>query len=401
MRLRNKKGQVSIIIMMICSSMVLMMVIFIGLVKDMAVDQSVESLGRLWASSMLGEYDLNLFERYGLLGFYGSPEEVDEKLDNLISYSFDEKSYIDYGGLRSSMAGYELNSEEIFISQLRKATYTEAVSNFGKKGERDYDYPEAISDKAIINRRILDSLPSSKGTDDSLLDYLGNYLSGISNIGDVVDVWSNAYIQSYYIKSHFGHALNIRDDAYLEYEMEYILCGKKRDRDNFYGTRNRIIALREVLNFAYINANPRMYEETLLAAEIIAPGPAALAVQQALIAAWAFAESVNDYRLLIHGIPVPYIKDEASWAVKLESVIEYSGEGYIDPGAGRGEYYDDYIFSMTFLLGESTRVRRTMDLIEIDMKKNCYKDFSLADYYAGVEYEIVVNGKKHSFRDGY
>ena len=401
MYLRSKKGQVTVLIMMICSSIILMMSIFIDLVKDKAVDHSVEAAGRLWASSMLGEYDLNLYERYELLGIYGSPEEIDSKLDVLASYSLEGKRYIDYGGIKSCLAGYELGSIEVFASQLRKATYTEALSNFSVKGDRDYDYPDSVSNRAILNGRIIGSLPSSKGTSDGFLDNLGSYLSGLRNIKDVVEFGSNAYIQAYYIKTHFGHALRVRKDSYLEYEMEYILCGKKNDRDNFYGTRNRIIALREALNFAYINTNERMAEEALLAAELIAPGPGAIAVQQALLATWAFAESVNDYRLLLHGYPVPYVKDEASWAVKLESIIEYSGEGYINTGENRGEYYDDYLFVMAFLLGENTRLLRIMDLIEIDMKKNCYKDFSLGDYYSGIEYEIEVNGKVHRFRDSY
>ena len=401
MHLRSKKGQVTVLVMMICSSIVLMMGLFIGLLRDKAAYHSTEALGRLWASSMLGEYDLNLYERYGLIGFYGSPEDIDGKLNMLASYSFEDKGFIDYGGIRCSLAGYELSNIEVFTSQLRKAAYTDAIASFINKRDGDYDSPESISGKEITNGKIIGSLPSSQGTDDSLLDSLGNYLSGIRNIRDVVDVGSNAYIQSFYAKKHFGHALRVREDSYLEYEMEYILCGKKNDRANFYGTRNRIIALREALNFAYINTNQRMAEEALMAAELVAPGPGAIPVQQAILAAWAFAESVNDYRLLIHGHPVPYIKDESTWAIKIESVIGNTEKGYIYTGEERGEYYDDYLFVMTFLLGENTRVLRIMDLIEIDMKKNCYKDFNLDDYYSGLEYEIEVNGKIHRFRDSY
>ncbi len=406
MYLRSKKGQVTVLIMMICSSMVLMMSIFITVVGSKAVDASVESLGRLWASSLLGEYDLNLYERYGLLGYYGVPEEIDAKLDYLASYSFDGKGYISYEGCRSSVAGYGLDNRDELVKQIRAVALTDAVASFSTGGfsgggSEDYEYPGEISGASITNGRILGSLPSAQGTDDSILDYLDGLLSGIGSIKDAVYSGTDAYIETYYIKNHFGNALRVREDAFLKYEMEYVLAGKKSDRENYYSTRNRIIALREALNYAYINTNERMSEEALLVAELIAPGPGAPAVQQALLAAWAFGESVNDYRLLIHGHPVPYMKEEGSWALKLETILEYSGEGYLYAGNQKGEYYEDYLFTMIFLLGEKTRVLRMMDLIEIDMKKNCYRDFRLADYCTGIDYEIKVNGKSHSFRDYY
>ena len=406
MYLRNKKGQVTVLIMMVCSTMVLVMSIFIFLVKEKAVNGSVESLGRLWASSILGEYDLNLYERFGLIGYYGAPDEIDMKLDTLASYSMEDKRYISYGGCRSSMAGYGLNNMEIFVKQIKKDAYTEAVANFSSGafsggGSSDYDYPGEISHRAITNGRIVGALPSSQGTEDGILDNLGGMLSGIRSIKDAINGGTDAYVEAYYIKNHFGNALRIRDDSFLRYEMEYVLGGKKNDKDNFNSTRNRIIALREVLNMAYINTDERRSEEAMLAAELIAPGPGAPAVQQAILAAWSLLESINDYRLLIHGYPVPYMKDDSSWAVTLERVLEYSGDGYLYTGCNRGEYYEDYLFVMVFLLGEKTRVLRMMDLIEIDMKKNCYKDFRLADYFVGIEYEIRVNGKEYYFRDAY
>ena len=96
--------------------------------------------------------------------------------------------------------------------------------------------------------------------------------------------------------------------VFFKYELEYILAGKASDEGNLKSTRNRIIAIREAMNIAYINQNPQMRDLALTIAELISSPAAAPATQQALIAAWAYAESVNDYRLLVHGKKVPLMR---------------------------------------------------------------------------------------------
>ena len=54
-----------------------------------------------------------------------------------------------------------------------------------------------------------------------------------------------------------------------------------------------------------------MSAEAMTVAEAITPGPSAAATQKVLIAAWAFAESVNDYKLLLKGHKIPIMKNEA------------------------------------------------------------------------------------------
>ena len=62
------------------------------------------------------------------------------------------------------------------------------------------------------------------------------------------------------------------------------------------------------------------------------PGPTAVATQKALLAAWALAESGNDYKLLIEGYRIPLIKTEETWAVDLQSILENKEEGMIYTG---------------------------------------------------------------------
>lgn len=96
-RIDAKRGSATVFIMIFMVSFVSMISVFINGSRNAAIEGSVESLGRLWASSILGEYDRNLYERFGLMGFYGTEDDISGKLDTYAECSFEGKSYIDAG----------------------------------------------------------------------------------------------------------------------------------------------------------------------------------------------------------------------------------------------------------------------------------------------------------------
>ena len=155
------------------------------------------------------------------------------------------------------------------------------------------------------------------------------------------------------------------------------------------------------MNIAYINQNPQMRELALTIAELISSPAAAPATQQALIAAWAYAESVNDYRLLVHGKKVPLMKDDDSWAVNLKSIITNPNPEYIDKNNEKGNTYNEYLQAMIFLTNKDNRLLRMMDLIEINMKYCYYGNFSISSHYTGIDYSMDVNGRTHNFSAEY
>lgn len=87
---KNKKGLISIFIAMIIVSMVSTILIFVKSSKEKALGTSVLSLQQLWGESILGEYDLNLQEKYGLFGFCGTYNTTTAKLDKMAEYTFFE-----------------------------------------------------------------------------------------------------------------------------------------------------------------------------------------------------------------------------------------------------------------------------------------------------------------------
>lgn len=397
---RNKRGMVSVFVMIFSVSIISLAMLFIGGTRAKAISSSVESLGHLWAKSILGEYTDKLYERYGIFAYKAkSPAEVDDKLNQLSEITFKGKRYIDCEGCNSSLYKYSLAELDNFQKQVNKAAVVEKQKNF-KDVALDVYTP---SDRMISNNAIVAGLPS-KGRLSSFS--LSNFINKIKEIDDIKDVLKgskNELLQMKYMKNHFQSAVSQSedDDSFFKYELEYILAGKTSDEGNLKSTRNRIIAIREAMNIAYINQNPQMRDLALTIAELISSPAAAPATQQALIAAWAYAESVNDYRLLVHGKKVPLMKDDDSWAINLKSIITNPNPEYIDTNNEKGNTYNEYLQAMIFLTNKDNRLLRMMDLIEINMKYCYYGNFSISSHYTGIDYSMDVNGRTHNFSAEY
>lgn len=397
---RNKRGMVSVFVMIFSVSIISLAMLFIGGTRAKAISSSVESLGHLWAKSILGEYTDKLYERYGIFAYKAkSPVEVDDKLNQLSEITFKGKRYIDCEGCNSSLYRYSLAELDNFQKQVNKAAVADKQKKF-KDIEPDVYTP---SDRRISNDAILAGLPS-KGRLSSFS--LSNFINKIKEIDDIKDVLKGGkdeILQMKYMKNHFQSAVSQSedDDSFFKYELEYILAGKASDEGNLKSTRNRIIAIREAMNIAYINQNPQMRDLALTIAELISSPAAAPATQQALIAAWAYAESVNDYRLLVHGKKVPLMKDDDSWAVNLKSIITNPNPEYIDKDNEKGNTYNEYLQAMIFLTNKDNRLLRMMDLIEINMKYCYYGNFSISSHYTGIDYSMDVNGRTHNFSAEY
>ena len=397
---RNKRGMVSVFVMIFSVSIISLAMLFIGGTRAKAISSSVESLGHLWAKSILGEYTDKLYERYGIFAYKAkSPAEVDDKLNQLSEITFKGKRYIDCEGCNSSLYRYSLAELDNFQKQVNKAAVADKQKKF-KDIELDVYTP---SDRRISNDAILAGLPS-KGRLSSFS--LSNFINKIKEIDDIKDVLKGGkdeLLQMKYMKNHFQSAVSQSedDDSFFKYELEYILAGKASDEGNLKSARNRIITIREAMNIAYINQNPQMRDLALTIAELISSPAAAPATQQALIAAWAYAESVNDYRLLVHGKKVPLMKDDDSWAVNLKSIITNPNPEYIDKNNEKGNTYNEYLQAMIFLTNKDNRLLRMMDLIEINMKYCYYGNFSISSHYTGIDYSMDVNGRTHNFSAEY
>lgn len=68
---------------------------------------------------------------------------------------------------------------------------------------------------------------------------------------------------------------------------------------------------------------------------------------------------------------------------------------------GYGNGYEDYLLLLMFLVNENTRVLRTMDLVQINMKYRYYEDFNFAEYYTGLSFSLRINNYEYQIKDKY
>ncbi|MGN0733966.1 MAG: DUF5702 domain-containing protein [Emergencia sp.] len=398
--MKSRKGTVTVLICLFFATLMSLISAYIGAAKATALSSAVKSLGSLWGESVMAEYDLNLYNRYGLFGFYGQPADVTDRLDFYAIRSIGQKRYVDYEGSSARLYDYSLVNFAVFKKQVVKAGKYSLTDEACRPEEIKRIPGSQVTNSGTV---LFDSLPSGGMGSSSDISQAIDVLRSVSDFRDLIHNTSDVYFENRYIDYYFKS--QVRNDelgeTYFDNEKEYIICGHKDDETNVRAIKLRIIGVREALNTAFIMKTPSMCAQALAAAEVITPGPAAAATQKALIAAWALAESNNDYRLLMRGHRVPIMKTEATWAIDLESIVNNTEKDVVYTGVDKGENYDDYLLLFLYLMDERVKLLRVMDLIQINSRYLYYDSFLLKNYNAGLEYQLNVNGKKYDFNMEY
>ena len=403
---RNKKGTAAVFIMVMMTGMMGLFMAYIGYARETSVKGSVNALGRLWADSILAEYDLRLYEEYGLMAYIEEPGASEDKILEMAEYAFGGKNYADIGECVTVTDRYSLADTENFKKQLIIAAEASeidlVIDDFtGLAAEEKAEMPES-EEMTIRNRRVLNSLPSAGRTMGDAFARAGEFFRNIGSLKDVVTAGTDRFLTDRYIKTHFRNMTSDKglENRFLLYEEEYILCGRPSDAGNRRGSKAAIIGVREVMNMVYLNSCETKKNEALALGTLLMP-EAPEVMQETLLAGWALAESFNDYQLLIRGKTVPFMKDDETWATTLTGVVEGLTASYIDTGCETGDDYQDYISGLMSILPEETKLLRIMDLIQINLKYTYRSDFLIADLRVGVDYIIEINGKAYEFSEEY
>ena len=111
----------------------------------------------------------------------------------------------------------------------------------------------------------------------------------------------------------------------MDYELEYILAGKESDKENLESVVKKLLLLRFVPNYAYIQTDSAMKAEAEAAAAtlctLLAVPPITEAAAQGILLAWAYGESIMDLRSLLKGNRVPLVKSKESWQLQFSRLL--------------------------------------------------------------------------------
>lgn len=219
------------------------------------------------------------------------------------------------------------------------------------------------------------------------LEYRGKregygYFSDVSkNVGTV-----DMLLFGEYLLDHFPSvtAKEQKGDL-LDYQLEYLLEGKGSDRENLEGVVKKIIMLRFVPNYAYLQGSAAKKAEAeamaLSLCALLAVPAVTEAAKQMILLAWAYGESLVDIRSLLKGGKVPLAKSDESWQLSLSGLLKLGEAGEMNDGkdANDGLKYEEYVRTLLFLTGKEKLSLRALDMIESTLRGRFGLDFFRAD----------------------
>ncbi len=168
----------------------------------------------------------------------------------------------------------------------------------------------------------------------------------------------------------------------MEYELEYLLCGKSTDKDNLEGVLGRLLLVREAANLITLRADSTRMAEARAWAEAMAlllgQPEMGEAITTGIVAAWTYAESVMDLRTLLSGGHISVNKSSSEWTCGLAEIIPSLQNYRLSAECSGGWSYTDYLGSLLLLQSQKTTVYRAMDLAEYLIRgENYYENFRL------------------------
>lgn len=178
-----------------------------------------------------------------------------------------------------------------------------------------------------------------------------------------------------YLIKKFGNAVNeVSAKRSLGYELEYILSGCASDRENLEAVVKKLLGIRFGINYLYLQTDTAKQAEAealALSLSTLAALPAVSGiVKQALLAAWAFGESLMDLRSLMAGKKAALVKNNTNWQLSLSSLMTLgTGEDMQKVADAEGGIsYTDYLRILLFLKEEDVLVMKALDRVEQNMR---------------------------------
>ena len=192
---------------------------------------------------------------------------------------------------------------------------------------------------------------------------------------DIRALQQESRLMGEYLLEHFSLFTDEEKTGALDYELEYILEGKPSDRENLEGVVKKLMLIRFVPNYAYIQTDATMKAEAeamaLTLCSLLAVPAITAAAAQVILLAWAYGETVMDLRSLLAGSRVPLVKTKDSWQLSLSSLLKLGTEEDLSDGKDTegGLPYREYLRMLLFLKPQGEMALRTLGMIEQNLRK--------------------------------
>lgn len=411
----SKRGTSSVFLTLILASILLLVSMFIHAASQAAGKSYADAVFDLAGRSILSEYDVRLYERYGIFAVHTDSDQAEDKIRYYAKYSFHDNTVKELLRTRNYMDTLRLELKAVHVdfkgySMTDTSLFEQQILDYMKYGlikdilSEETEYTQQARKIELKNKQVINSLPSKGYRSDLITDMKSIVEHGIPSLHEIQSETRDLFLINEYIIKHFlNHQRgNKTRNTFFLNEVEYILKGNFDDQRNYKSVRNDIFIMRNILNLIHINSDPEKKKEVeaVAAALTLAQGKDIAAIFVA--EAWAAAETENDLRLLEDGKEVAFLKNDDHWAVPLSSTLEFIwSEDYITPKISKGYDYDDYLRILLFVENREKKLLRCMDLIQINMKGSYDRDFDLKEHYGGFQFEAITSNHKFTYIQKY
>ena len=214
----------------------------------------------------------------------------------------------------------------------------------------------------------------------------------------LLDIGINKGLFSEYVMEFLGNKLEGKKNTALDYETEYVISGKKSDKENLESVINKIILIRMGLNFISLLKDSAKKSETYaLATSIIGftGQPILIKIMQLLImSAWTMAESMIDVKVLLEGKKIATLKSGENWNLSLEGLKNFAPDSIDGTDSKKGMRYEDYLRLLLLMENRTKLYFRTMDMIQANMCKNENENFRFKDSMQAVKITATYNAPR-------
>lgn len=205
---------------------------------------------------------------------------------------------------------------------------------------------------------------------------LCNKGSGITNTENEPNDFTDELLYDAYVMNKYGNYRTPKSDSYLSYETEYILFGNENDMTNLRKCVERLLLMREVSNYLYLNTKDDFKKNEV---RVISTAVCSLCgvpelselLTQVTLGLWAYGESVIDVKCLLQGGKVSILKERNEWNLSITSILS--------PNAWRSDYgkgnnkmtsmsYEDYLKILLATMNRREKMLRSLDIVELDIR---------------------------------
>lgn len=235
---------------------------------------------------------------------------------------------------------------------------------------------------------------SARRTDVSKLPSIICNYSGHSDSPEFLS-GSDKILFLLYLSDNFScYTSKKSDNTELSYQLEYLIGGAPCDDENLLNSILKIQSLRTGLNLAYLYTDTQKRQAARALAEAavgLIPVPFIVEFTQlSILSAWSSAEAIVDVRNLLKGNKIPIFKTKNSWTLELDDLLTFQ-YNTSSKSSGNGFTYAEYIQLFLYTELSTDTIYRTMDLIQMDLRKNYNPDFQMTECITGLKYNFNYN----------